>query len=96
MDFDNYVDGYSARVQQAVPGISVKHETFLNEKANQLIALAEKKLGNLKDLTVLDVGCGIGLMERAINGRFKSITGVDVSTEAIQEAARVWSVCRVH
>jgi SAM-dependent methyltransferase len=40
------------------------------------------------DLTVLDIGCGIGRIERALALRVKAITAIDVSSGMIAEARR--------
>ena len=40
------------------------------------------------DLTLLDIGCGIGRVERALAPRVKAITAIDVSSGMIAEARR--------
>lgn len=86
MDFNYSLDNYSKKVQQAFPLMSIKHETFLAEKANQLMDLAQRHLGETSKLRVLDVGCGSGLMESILNNKFNSIVGVDIAADAIKEA----------
>lgn len=86
MDFNYALDNYSKKVQQAFPVMSIKHEPFLTEKANQLIDLAQRHLGETKKLRLLDVGCGTGLMEGILNNKFNSIVGVDISADAIEKA----------
>jgi SAM-dependent methyltransferase len=41
-----------------------------------------------KDRAALDIGCGIGRLERALAARLGSITGIDVSQGMIDEARR--------
>lgn len=43
-------------------------------------------LGNDRD--VLDIGCGIGRIEKAVAGNVRRITGIDISAEMIGEAQR--------
>jgi len=86
MDFNNHVQNYSNQVQQAISVTSVKHEIILAEKADQLINLSRQQFGDLAKLRVLDVGCGVGLMESALIGNFKSLVGVDVASESIEKA----------
>lgn len=86
MNFDNYVSDYSKHIERAIPCVATKHASFLAEKASQLIRLASNQFGDVSQLHVLDVGCGIGLMERALDGRFQRLVGVDLSADAVQEA----------
>ena len=86
MDFNNHVQNYSNQVRQAISVTSVKHEIILAEKADQLINLSRQQFGDLAKLRVLDVGCGVGLMESALIGNFKSLVGVDVASESIEKA----------
>lgn len=86
MNFDNHTKDYSEQVQRAIPVVAVKHEVFLSEKANQLVQLCLKQFGATSKLRVLDVGCGVGLMESALIGNFKSLVGVDVASESIEKA----------
>ena len=86
MDFNNHVQNYSNQVQQAISVTSVKHEIFLAEKADQLINLSRQQFGDLGKVRVLDVGCGVGLLEDALIGNFKRLVGVDIAPEVIQRA----------
>lgn len=47
-----------------------------------------RHLGDPATFDALDVGCGIGLTDRYLVGRFRSLTGTDLSREALEEAAR--------
>ena len=50
--------------------------------------MARRHLGDPGTLDVLDAGCGIGLTDRQLRGRFGSLTGTDVSRPALETAAR--------
>jgi SAM-dependent methyltransferase len=86
MNFNDYVTDYSKQIEQAVPCVGAKHATFLAEKADQLISLASRHFADPGRLRVLDVGCGIGLMEQALDGRFGRLVGVDVAADAVEKA----------
>ena len=50
--------------------------------------LARRHLGDPLGLDAVDVGCGIGLTDRHLPGRFRSLTGTDVSPGVLETAAR--------
>lgn len=43
-----------------------------------------------RNRTVLDIGCGIGRIERALAPEVAAITGIDISAGMIEEARRRW------
>lgn len=88
MDFNEFGDTYEQAVQEALPTRHVNAEVFARTKAAHLIALAERRLGRLEERRVLDVGCGVGMTERFLAGRFASIDGVDTADALVREAAR--------
>lgn len=87
-DYDHYRDRYSAELDRAVSFAGTNHEFFTRAKAEELVRLAERHLGNPAKLDALDVGCGVGLTERHLTGRFHSLTGTDVSPGVLDTAAR--------
>ena len=52
----------------------------------RLAELLEAELGDLRDLQVLDLGCGTGLGGRVLRPRARSLTGIDLSPEMIAHA----------
>ena len=46
--------------------------------------LAGRHFGDLAERSVLDVGCGIGLMESHLVGRFRELVGIDVADQAVE------------
>lgn len=88
MDFNRYAQSYSQQVTEAVGCAGLDHDFFLAVKARCLLELARRRLGDSAELAVLDVGCGVGLMERFIASRFKRLCGVDIAAEAVAEAQR--------
>ncbi len=88
MDFNQYTEGYSQRVDDAVSFSGRGHDFFLEVKAKRLIEIARRRFGRISDLAVLDVGCGVGLMERFVAPHFGKVYGVDIAAESIREAKR--------
>jgi SAM-dependent methyltransferase len=86
-DFDRHRYTYRDDVQRSI-GFSGQDVGFFTDvKAELLVDLASRGLGDPGRLDVLDVGCGVGLTDAALEGRFGSITGVDLSAGAVAEAA---------
>jgi SAM-dependent methyltransferase len=85
--FDPYKHTYREEVQRAIGFAGQDLDFFTDLKARLLAELAERTLGNPSRLSVLDVGCGVGLTDSALVGRFASLDGVDVSEGAVEEAA---------
>lgn len=50
------------------------------------ILLSDLPYSNAKDKTVLDIGCGIGRMERYLSSLFRQVYGIDISVEMIKRA----------
>jgi len=94
--FDDYAENYSNKVQSSLPLVRAKHDIFLSEKANQLIQIAHRHFQNIDTLKVLDVGCGVGLMEKALDGKFQQLIGVDVASSAIEKAIQVGLQAEFH
>jgi SAM-dependent methyltransferase len=86
-DFDEHRHTYRDDVQRSIAFSGQDVGFFTDVKADLLCELAEQALGDLGSLAVLDVGCGVGLTDAVLQGRFASLHGVDVSGGAVAEAA---------
>lgn len=86
-DFDRYRHTYRDEVQRSIRFSGQDVGFFTDVKADLLVDLAARRWGDPAGLSVLDVGCGVGLTDAALEGRFGSIHGVDVSEGAVAEAA---------
>jgi len=80
-------EGYREKLDRAVAFAGVSHEFFARAKAEELVQLARRELGDPAGLDALDAGCGIGLVDQHLRGRFRSLTGTDLSPEALATAA---------
>jgi SAM-dependent methyltransferase len=87
-DFDRYGKTYHAVVTDAVRVAGVDIGRLAAHKAHLLADLMRRRLGSLARLRVLDVGCGVGLVERELTSRVGSVHGIDTSQVALGEAAR--------
>jgi len=84
--FDNYVNTYKDAIQQSIGFIGQDVDFFIEIKANMLQQLAEKFIGRLGTITALDIGSGVGLVDKYIAPHLKSLNGVDVEEGVIQKA----------
>jgi SAM-dependent methyltransferase len=86
-DFDAYADSYRDAVTRSISFCGREVDYFARRKADKLFELSRRLVGNPADLSVLDVGCGIGTTEPFLTPRFGSVHGIDVAAEAVEHAA---------
>ena len=93
MIYDRYRDSYEAELDRAVAFSGRSHAYFTEAKAAKLLRLASAYLGDLRTVDAVDVGCGVGLTDQHLEGRFGSLTGVDVSPGVLERAeqANPWA-----
>lgn len=72
-------------------GISEESFRFAGEKDyNDLIkndVLLNQKIGDFKDKSVLEVGCGLGRVTEFLGNNFKEVVGIDISEKMIEDAS---------
>ena len=85
--FDGYADAYGDAVQRSISFSGANHDFFTRRKVESLLELASRWLGPPESLSALDVGCGIGLTDAHLAGRFGELAGVDTATEVVRRAA---------
>lgn len=64
-------------------------------KALKIVAVLRDYLGDLGQLSVLDMSCSTGLMAARLAKHFGSVTGIDIDKAAIAHATREFSDARV-
>lgn len=96
-DFDEFAADYSGCLDRSLRIIGQKHETFIDVKARLLIDLVARRIGDVRNQHLLDVGCGIGLIAQRLTGHVKSYSGIDVSRTSIKNAQhRVPAAAFIH
>jgi ubiquinone/menaquinone biosynthesis C-methylase UbiE len=94
MDFDQHAETYQIAVDRAA-GVST--EKLAGEKARMILKVLADYVGAPKQLQILDVGCGIGLIDQELNTDVGELCGVDVSLRSLELArARAPAVRFVH
>jgi SAM-dependent methyltransferase len=85
--FDETSDAYSDLVSDSISFVGQDHEHFTRRKADLLVDLVQRHLGPPGGVRALDVGCGVGLTDQALDGRIGELHGVDVAEKAVARAA---------
>lgn len=86
--FDGYDKSYSETVDAAVAFTGLKTDFFTRVKADYIRDLLDDHFGHEAPLSALDVGCGVGNYHSLLRSRFKSLSGVDVSTSCVETARK--------
>jgi ubiquinone/menaquinone biosynthesis C-methylase UbiE len=84
--FDNYTDNYKHKIQDSIDFIGQDVDFFIEIKARMLLELAGRYVGKTETIDALDIGCGIGLVDKLTAKHFKSLTGIDVEEGVIEKA----------
>jgi ubiquinone/menaquinone biosynthesis C-methylase UbiE len=82
------VTEYREELDRALALTGADHGLPARARADEIVRLARRHLGDPATLDALDVGCGIGITDRHLRGRFGSLTGTDVLEAALETAER--------
>ncbi len=88
VSFDDYVETYRTEIDYSIGFIGQDVDFFIEIKAELLLKLAQKNFGSLDKIKVLDIGSGVGLVDRYLKTGIKNLYGVDVE-EGVVEKAKV-------
>ncbi len=86
VDFDAHAVCYEEAVDQSVSFTGRNSAFYASRKVEVLETILHPEVGPLRDLSVLDVGCGTGTTDRFLMSRVGSLHGVDVSEEMLANA----------
>lgn len=87
-EFDSYDQTYEEEIKKSLSGLGVGQDFVARTKAELLVDIVKKNWGDPSQADVLDLGCGIGLYGSYLSGRFKSLSGIDVSGKCINVATQ--------
>ena len=82
MSLDNYQYNFSS--QHRILYDARQRE----QKANKIFSVLSSYLGELGNLSLLDVGCSTGIMTNLLSERFQHTTGIDIDDEGVHYAQR--------
>jgi SAM-dependent methyltransferase len=76
---------YEEAVEEAIAFAGQEHSFYLEAKARRLLELSQRHLGR-RPVRALDVGAGIGLIDRLLLPHVTALAGVDVSGVMVERA----------
>jgi SAM-dependent methyltransferase len=86
-EFDRTLEAYEDAVEHAIAFSGKSHGYFLREKAERLLGVAHRSLGDLSRVRALDVGCGPGTSHSFL-APLGELVGVDKSEQLVAAARR--------
>lgn len=85
-EFDAYSGSYNEVVNAAISFSGLKVDFFTKVKANYLNRLMSENFNDVAQISVLDVGCGVGNTLSLLAGKVHRLAGVDISEDCIAMA----------
>ncbi len=86
VSFDDYVETYKKEIQSSIDFAGQDVDFFIELKANLLIKIAQKNFGSLENIKALDIGCGVGLVDKFLYPKIKNLYGIDVEEGVVEKA----------
>jgi SAM-dependent methyltransferase len=87
-EFDSFAESYRDAVGDAISFSGADLDFFTRSKARVLLEVVSRRLGDPGQLSLLDVGCGPGETDSLLEGRVRSLAGIDTSARMIEVASR--------
>ncbi len=87
VEFERYKDTYRQEIQESISFIGQDLDFFTQVKADYLLDLTRRHVGDPSKLKILDVGCGVGITDYYLIRYFRKLYGVDLSRGVVQKAA---------
>jgi SAM-dependent methyltransferase len=84
--FDAHADTYEDEVRSSIAFAGRELEFFTARKVDRLVDVAGRLVGDPDQLSVLDVGCGLGLTDTVLEPRVGELHGLDPASEAVGQA----------
>lgn len=86
ISFGNYIDSYEKEIQSSIGFVGQGHDFFVKVKADLIVDIAAANFEQSCDINILDIGCGIGLIDHHLAPFFKNIHGVDIEDSVVEKA----------
>jgi SAM-dependent methyltransferase len=85
--FEQHKNTYRQKIQKSINFAGKDLDFYTEAKVSRLLSLTLKFLGNPNQLSILDVGCGIGITDFYLTGKYKKVYGIDLSRGVVKKAA---------
>lgn len=85
-EFDTYKTTYRDAVNESLGFTGLNVDFFTRVKADYLRDLLSEQFTSLDDISLLDIGCGVGNYHKLVKSYVGSLTGVDVAAECVSQA----------
>ena len=86
VSFDDYVETYRAEIEDSIGFIGQDVDFFIEIKADMLLDIARRYIAPPEKIKALDIGSGVGLVDRFIKSSIGQLYGVDVEDGVVQKA----------
>jgi SAM-dependent methyltransferase len=86
-EFDAYSGSYNEVVNSAISFSGLKVDFFTKVKANYINEVMSESFEDISQISVLDVGCGVGNSLSLLVGKVGRLAGVDVSEACVALAS---------
>jgi ubiquinone/menaquinone biosynthesis C-methylase UbiE len=87
-EFDQYKNDYQRIVERSIRFGGKPHDFYTKLKAEYFISILRERHPHEKNLSLLDVGCGHGVIHPYIKNSVGKLTGIDMAGEVIAMARK--------
>lgn len=86
VSFDDYVETYKHEIQSSIDFAGQDVDFYIELKAELLLKLAKKHLGDTGTIKALDIGSGVGLVDKFLHRKIPNLYGIDVEQGVVDKA----------
>ena len=87
ISFDDYVEDYQQKIQESIDFAGQDADFFIHIKSDMVIELVKKYCGDAAKAKVLDIGSGVGLVDKHLTGNINNLFGVDIEEGVVSKAS---------
>src|ERR1035441_6900417 len=88
VELEPHKETYRQEIQDSISFVGQDLDFFTQVKVDYLLSLTRRFVGDPSRLKILDVGCGVGITDRHLVGRYRKLYGVDLSPGVVRKAKK--------
>lgn len=88
IDFDTYSENYQETVNNAIALTGADVDYYAGIKAQIILDILQRRFSILGQVHVLNVGCGVGLLDQCLISKVGRFAGIDISEKSVGQAAK--------